>query len=85
LRKSASAFAGTSGSASGISGAYSKQDVPRVEEADIHIQPFILKLLLHARLSYKEEVTAILAPSMSQLVYTTWALQVCKMCCFPSL
>lgn len=40
------------------------------------INPFIQKLLLHAKLSYDVDISGVMVASISQVSFTTWTLQV---------
>jgi hypothetical protein len=42
----------------------------------VKINPFIERLLLHGKLSYDENITGVMAPSMAEVALTTWTLQV---------
>ncbi len=46
----------------------------------VSINPFIQKLLLHCKLSYDAEVTGVLATSIAEVTFTTWAMQVYFVC-----
>jgi hypothetical protein len=42
----------------------------------VKINPFIERLLLHGKLSYDENITGVMAPSLAEVALTTWTLQV---------
>lgn len=46
------------------------------ETSRVRINPFLERLLLHGKLSYDENITGVMAPSLVEVALTTWALQV---------
>jgi hypothetical protein len=42
----------------------------------VKINPFFERLLLHGKLSYDENITGVMAPSLAEVALTTWTLQV---------
>jgi hypothetical protein len=48
----------------------------------VKINPFFERLLLHGKLSYDENITGVMAPSMAEVALTTWTLQVHNLCPF---
>jgi hypothetical protein len=47
----------------------------------VSINPFVARLLLHGKLSYDEQISGVMAPSMAEVALTTWTLQVTAVEC----
>jgi hypothetical protein len=47
----------------------------------VAINPFVARLLLHGKLSYDEQISGVMAPSMAEVALTTWTLQVTAVEC----
>lgn len=43
---------------------------------EVVFNPFVERLLLHGKLSYDENITGVMAPSLAEVALTTWSLQV---------